>query len=184
MLLLRVFWWQLSIESIIVFWVKFVTFFLSAHLLYSLRIQTKKITMPCGEHRLIEHLYCNKWDRKDSSSSNNHTQWSMTLYSRGSVNTRNRTTWPEIAWKGDVCRLYLSTFNNAALPELRPPPEVGCCVSFLLLTTQLKPFPKRGNNVWIRKRCQHRQSLKTYPKWLQCLETKAYQVTKHHKALR
>ncbi len=30
-------------------------------------IQTKKITMPCGERTFIECLYCTKWERKDGS---------------------------------------------------------------------------------------------------------------------
>lgn len=51
-------------------------------------------------------------------------------------------TWsrPEIAWKEDVCRPYISTLNNAALPVLRSPPEVGCCVA--LIKHSIKAIPK------------------------------------------
>lgn len=56
----------------------FVTFFwvISAQAVYSLSIQTKNLTMLCGEHSFIEHLYCTKWGRKDGSSCNHHVQWS------------------------------------------------------------------------------------------------------------
>lgn len=49
---------------------------------------------------------------------------------------------PEIPWKGDVGRRYVSALNSAALPALRPPPPsqrmMMLCVAVRLLSTQLK----------------------------------------------
>lgn len=80
---------------------------------------------------------------------------------------------------------HVGTFNNVALPVLWLHPEVGCCVAFLLLSTQLKPFPRRAlcNRVWIRKHRRLRQSAETYPKGRHCLENKRWKVTEYHNAL-
>ena len=130
--------------------------------------QTKNITMPCGERSLSSAYIEPDEGGKDGSdtaatpSGAQSTFWKTC--SRGSsrktrshtlkwsVSSRLLSLRPETTCKRDVCRPYISTFNNATVPVLRHPPpppplssEVGCCLALPLLSTQLKPFPRRGS---------------------------------------
>lgn len=122
-----------------------------------------------------------------SSIINKKTTTKKLSLHRREANCIIRSLWPysEITCKEkDVSRAYISPFNNAAVPALTSPAKAGCCVAVLLLSTQLKPFPRKRQCV---QHCLNQEMLaaqtvcEDVPRGTQCLETKSLEVADHHK---